>query len=153
MMKKIVLIFSIIIITVPLHAQTRYDARAKNHAPAELVMPWTGGYNAPQFSNIDFNQDGITDLVSFDRQGDILRTYVHLPASGRWIQQWSLEDFFPELVDWLQIVDFDNDGIEDLFTSSSKTGVAGVTVYKGYYENDVWSFVQLRDRGKDYLQF
>lgn len=117
-----------------------------------MTMPWTGGFNAPQFANIDFNRDGIRDMISFDRQGDILRTYVRLPASGRWIQQWSYEAFFPKLVDWVQIVDFNNDGVEDLFTSSSATGVAGISVYKGFYENEIWSFTLLSDRGRDYLQ-
>ena len=134
-----------------MNGQVRYDASVKNDL-AELSMPWTGGMNAPQFSNIDFNRDGIQDLISFDRQGDILRTYIRMPASGRWIQSWQYEEFFPPLVDWVKIVDFDGDGVEDLFTSSSKEGVAGVTVYKGSFENDTWSFTRLRDRGKNYLQ-
>ena len=119
----------------------------------ELVMPWNGGFNAPQFANIDLNHDGVTDMISFDRQGDMLRTYIHLPASGRWILDWSYASFFPDrLVDWVQVADFNQDGIEDLFTSSSATGVAGITVYKGSYANDQWSFTEKHDRGKSYLQ-
>ncbi len=119
----------------------------------ELVMPWNGGFNAPQFANIDLNHDGVTDMISFDRQGDMLRTYIHLPASGRWILDWSYANSIPkELVDWVQIADFDQDGIEDLFTSSSATGVAGMTVYKGSYANDQWTFTEKLDRGKSYLQ-
>ena len=132
-------------------SQTRYDIGVQN-AGSELRMPWTGGFNAPQFANIDFNRDGIQDMISFDRQGDILRTYLRLPATGFWIQHWPYEDFFPELVDWVQIVDFDKDGVEDLFTSSSATGVAGISVYKGAYENEIWSFTLIRDRDRDYLQ-
>ena len=55
----------------------------------ELTMDWSGGFNAPQFSNIDLNRDGIEDLISFDRQGDVLRTYLRLPASGRWVMDLS----------------------------------------------------------------
>lgn len=134
-----------------LYAQVRFDPGV-NESGHALIMPWTGGYNAPQFSNIDFNRDGITDLISFDKQGDVLRSYVHLPATGRWVQSWEYENIFPDLVDWVLIVDFDNDGVEDLFTSSSKIGIPGVTVYKGSYENDIWIFQKLRDRSKDYLQ-
>ena len=47
----------------------------------EIELDWIGGFNAPQFSNIDLNRDGVTDLISFDRQGDILRTYIRMPAS------------------------------------------------------------------------
>ncbi len=119
----------------------------------ELVMPWNGGFNAPQFANIDLNHDDVTDMISFDRQGDMLRTYIHLPASGRWILDWSYASIFPGgLVDWVQVADYNKDGIEDLFTSSSATGVAGVTVYKGSYANDQWSFTEKQDRGKSYLQ-
>ena len=131
--------------------QTRLEIGVQERGK-ELEMPWTGGMNSPQFSNIDFNRDGITDLISFDRQGDILRTYIHLPATGRWVQSWHYEEFFPELTDWVQIVDYNNDGIEDLFTSSSSTGIAGVSVYKGKFENDIWSFTKVRDRERDYLQ-
>lgn len=118
----------------------------------ELALDWNGGYNAPQFSNIDLNRDGVTDLISFDRQGDILRTFIHLPASGRWVMDWSYLPDFPKLVDWVLAADFNGDGVEDLFTSSSASGVAGVTVYKGAYDNGHWSFTQMRDRDRDYLQ-
>lgn len=132
-------------------AQSRLDVPV-NDSTSELTMPWTGGYNAPQFSNIDFNRDGIQDLISFDRQGNVLRTYIRMPASGRWIQVWSYENYFPDLVDWVLLRDFDKDGVEDIFTSSSRAGVAGVTVYKGSYTNDIWSFKKMPDRGVDYLQ-
>lgn len=118
----------------------------------ELPLDWNGGFNAPQFSNIDLNRDGIQDLISFDRQGDMLRTYLRLPATGRWVMDWSYLPFFPKLVDWVLIKDFDGDGVEDLFTSSSAAGVPGIAVYKGAYENGQWSFTKLSDRGKEYLQ-
>lgn len=134
-----------------LDAQTRLETGVRK-GDHELVMPWVGGMNAPQFSNIDLNRDGITDMISFDRQGDILRCYIHLPASGRWIHTWEYAYFFPELHDWVLTADYNGDGIEDLFTSSILTGVAGVTVFKGSYENDIWAFEKQSDRDKDYLQ-
>jgi hypothetical protein len=118
----------------------------------DLPMPWNGGFNAPQFSNIDLNRDGITDMISFDRQGDQLRTYIHLPASGRWELDWGYANIFPHMVDWFLVVDYNRDGVEDLFTSSSSTGVPGISVYRGSYQNDVWTFTKVFDRGKEYLQ-
>ena len=115
-------------------------------------MPWAGGYNAPQFSNIDLNRDGITDLISFDRQGDKLIPYIHLPDSGRWIIDWSYLSVFPAIVDWVLIMDYNHDGVEDIFTSSSEAGIPGISVYKGSFENGVWSFTLQLDRGKPYLQ-
>ena len=101
--------------SVSLVAQQRLDIPVATSQ--ELMMPWNGGFNAPQFSNIDLNRDGITDLISFDRQGDRLRTYLRMPASGLWRLDWSYLEFFPELVDWVLVRDFDRDGVEDLFTS------------------------------------
>lgn len=133
------------------YAQERFDP-AIYHPGGEYTMAWTGGMNAPQFTNIDFNRDGIQDLVSFDRQGDVLRTYVRLPASGRWIHTWEYESIFPPLYDWVHIADYNGDGVEDIFTSSIRSGVAGVTVYRGAYENDSWSFELVPDRGQNFLQ-
>ncbi len=132
-------------------AQERFDVGV-NVGGTERTMPWTGGYNAPQFSNIDLNRDGITDMISFDRQGDILIPYIHLPASGRWIVDWDYKSIFPKLVDWVLVVDYNQDGVEDLFTSSSETGIAGISVYKGSYVDGHWSFTLQHDRDKDYLQ-
>jgi hypothetical protein len=44
-------------------AQQRFDIPVSD-GNAEVSMPWTGGYNTPQFSNIDFNRDGIKDLAA-----------------------------------------------------------------------------------------
>ncbi len=132
-------------------------AQERLHIPVmiegkELPLDWNGGFNAPQFSNIDLNRDGIQDLISFDRQGDILRTYIRTPATGRWVMDWSYLSSFPPLVDWVLLADFDGDGIEDLFTSSSAYGVPGISVFKGNYANEQWSFTQIFDRGKGYFQ-
>ncbi|MBK9984042.1 MAG: T9SS type A sorting domain-containing protein [Saprospiraceae bacterium] len=149
--KTYILILFLSVYLFRVHAQERFDIGVKV-GQAERTMPWTGGYNAPQFSNIDLNRDGITDMISFDRQGDILIPYIHLPASGRWIVDWSYKSIFPKLVDWVLVVDYNHDGVEDLFTSSSETGIAGISVYKGSYDNGQWAFVLQHDRDRDYLQ-
>ncbi len=139
------------LISTPLWTQERFDIGVKA-GNEELSMPWTGGYNAPQFNNIDLNRDGVTDLISFDRQGDYLIPYIREPNSGRWVIDWSYVSSFPPLVDWVLVVDYNHDGVEDLFTSSSVTGIAGISVYKGSYENGHWSFTIQPDRGKLYMQ-
>lgn len=114
--------------------------------------PFSGGLNAPQFSNIDLNRDGIKDLAVFDRQGDVLLTYLRMPASGRWVVQNEYVPSFPALTDWLLVRDYDGDGVEDLFTSSVEVGVAGIRVFKGSYTEGQWSFTEKKDRGQHYLQ-
>ena len=37
--------------------------------------PFTGGMKCPQFSETDFNNDGITDIYVFDRVGNIHSAY------------------------------------------------------------------------------
>ncbi len=117
-----------------------------------LEMAWAGGFNAPQFSNIDLNRDGIRDLIAFDRQGDQIRTYLRMPASGLWRLDWTYTAQFPPVTDWLLVRDYDGDGVEDLFTGSSSIGIPGVTIFKGQFDNGTWSFVQQKDRGQSYLQ-
>ena len=146
-----VLITIWLILSCTLSAQERIEVPVTIDGK-ELIMDWSGGFNAPQFSNIDLNRDGVKDLISFDRQGDIIRTYIRLPATGKWIMDWSYVPFFPPLVDWVLVADFDKDGVEDLFTSSSPSGAAGIGVYKGAYDNGEWSFTRMLDRGKSYLQ-
>ena len=80
--------FVLLLLSPKAESQERFDPGVRI-GTGELSIPWTGGYNAPQFANIDLNRDGITDLISFDRQGDILIPYIHLPATGRWIVDWN----------------------------------------------------------------
>ena len=41
----------------------------------ELVNPWAGGANVPQFSPIDLNADNILDLMIFDKNGDQINCF------------------------------------------------------------------------------
>ncbi|MEP6647745.1 MAG: T9SS type A sorting domain-containing protein [Saprospiraceae bacterium] len=148
---RIKILFIILLVNAVAIGQQRFDIGiSKNNL--EYTLPWTGGYNAPQFSNIDLNRDGIPDMISFDRQGDILTPFIHLPNTGRWVIDWSYASVFPKLVDWVLVADYNHDGIEDLFTSSSATGIAGISVYKGAYQNGQWSFEIQKDRGQFYMQ-
>ena len=40
-----------------------------------LANPWAGGFNAPIFSEIDMNGDGIKDLFVFDKDGCLVFRY------------------------------------------------------------------------------
>lgn len=130
-----------------IHAQEEFPVQVSGYE-----YPFGGGMNAPQFSNIDLNRDGVQDLVVFDRQGDVLMSFLRAPASGLWKLRNEYVPMFPKVTDWLLIRDYDGDGVEDLFTSSIEAGVAGIRVYKGSYSEGEWSFTEKLDRGKIYLQ-
>lgn len=96
-----------------------------------------GGINSPQFSKIDFNNDGIEDLYLFDRVNN-----VHLPfliseqnGSVTYTFDYSYVHNFPVCKNWVALRDFNGDGITDLFTYD-----AASQVYKGKYENGKIAF-------------
>lgn len=93
-----------------------------------MDYPWAGGMHNPQFSAIDFDNDGIDDLFVFDKINNQIYTfrnngtpdavdYSFAPEYARW---------FPYLHDWALLLDYTQDGLPDIFTY----GIAGITVYK-----------------------
>jgi hypothetical protein len=105
-----------------------------------LLNPLTGGFSTPQFSNIDLNRDGVQDLIVFDRDGDIIRTFIK-NQEGEWIFKPEYVSIFPESIQSFLIVrDFNQDGVEDLFSYSHIPGISGVQVLKGKEENGQLSF-------------
>lgn len=102
----------------------------------ELKTPFAGGLNAPQFSNVDFNQDGLDDIFVFDRSGHTSLAFINESTSTetqyRFAPQYLVD--FPTLREWVLLRDYNQDGVEDIFTYSDIIGVSGVILYKGYYE-------------------
>jgi hypothetical protein len=95
-----------------------------------LLFPWAGGLNSCQFGEIDLNGNGTKDLFVFDRQGNRILTFINEGHSGEISYRFAPEyaSSFPQLIDWVQLVDYDGDGKEDIFTYSP--GWAGIQVYR-----------------------
>lgn len=93
-----------------------------------LNLSWTGGANACQFLAIDLNFDAIKDLVVFDRTGNRLLTFINngTPNVIDYVYAPEYEKKFPLVHDWLFLVDYNNDGKEDIFTYS----IAGMSVWR-----------------------
>lgn len=83
----------------------------------QLLLPFTGGLKAGQFSNIDLNQDGIKDLFVFDRNGDQVLPFIKIGLPGSLEYRFAPEyiSVFPEMRNWALLVDFNQDGVEDIF--------------------------------------
>lgn len=79
-----------------------------------LKNPFTGGFNSPQFSNMDLDGNGSQDLFVFDRTSAKVTTFVL--SNGRMLHTPYIDGRFPRLNNWALLRDFDADGKVDIFT-------------------------------------
>lgn len=100
-----------------------------------------GGLNAPQFSNVDLNNDGLQDLYIFDRHGSVHLTF--LSDGSKYIFSPEYAKNFPALTNWALLRDYNQDGAMDIFTSVTIPGIDGVEVYRGFYESDMLNFEKI----------
>jgi hypothetical protein len=93
--------------------------------------PWCGGINSTQFNLADLNQDGKPDLVIYDHNNYLIRTFLNTGTTGdiRYTYAPKYEQNFPVIYNYMLLKDYNCDGITDLFHKS----ITGVSVYKGYY--------------------
>jgi hypothetical protein len=94
----------------------------------QLNLPWVGGLNSAQFSEIDLNQDGIKDLFIFDRQGGSKLTFLNngTPDTVDYVYAPQYEQYFPDNINFILLKDYNCDEKEDLFMQYP----AGMSVYK-----------------------
>jgi hypothetical protein len=94
-----------------------------------LSNPWAGGLNSPQFSEIDLNNDGVKDLVAFERNfyGSV-KTFINTGSNGvsNYVHAPEYQLFFPPMRNWMLLRDYNCDGREDIFTSVP----GGIAVYR-----------------------
>ena len=101
----------------------------------------TGGFESPQFQNIDLNGDGNTDLLIFDRKGQAIRTFLSVDnRDAPFVYAPGYEENFPEIGCWVQVRDYNNDGIDDLFTCGITDPVTGIEVWTGKMEDGKIAF-------------
>ena len=110
----------------------------------ELKYPFTGGFHAPQFSQTDFNMDGILDLFVFDRQGGVPMVFEYDGvgmSSEAYTYRPELRKIFPDsLVAWAVFRDYNHDGIGDLFVAPTFGGTSGFQLYEGSFSNGEFSY-------------
>ncbi|MEP7195878.1 MAG: T9SS type A sorting domain-containing protein [Saprospiraceae bacterium] len=114
----------------------------------KLLNPLTGGVNNAQLSQGDLNLDGLSDILIFDKNGDVIMPLIYNKELKKYLFEPLLVNDFPSLKDWVLLKDFNKDGIIDIFSSSSNTqGIDGIEVYKGYIDNGKLKF-KLTTNGK-----
>ncbi|WP_273215726.1 FG-GAP-like repeat-containing protein [Runella zeae] len=107
----------------------RWDASVKVKVGGkELINPWAGGQNSAQFSKMHLDNDGIEDLVIFDRSNHHVATFLAIKQGDKvqWRYTPQYEAKFPSMLHWMLLLDYDQDGRKDLFTSTT----AGIRVFK-----------------------
>ena len=102
-----------------------------------LSAPFAGGLNATQFAMADLDRDGKADLVVFNASFSRLkiRTFLNRGAAGnpKWVYAPRYAAAFPtDIIGYLKLLDYNCDGIPDLFHH----GTVGVSVSKGYYDSN-----------------
>lgn len=87
-----------------------------------LKMPWAGGINAGVYNTLDINGDGLDDLVVFDRTSGQVMTFVN--ENGNYTSQPVYASLFPEIRNWMLLLDYNRDGKKDIFTGSGRQGIS-----------------------------
>jgi hypothetical protein len=89
-----------------------------------FLYPFTGGMNNMQFGWLDCNRDGVKDLVAFDVHGARVLPFLKTVKGYEYAPHYA--HYFPQMTGFMQLIDFDNDGKEDIFTYHE----AGIKVYR-----------------------
>jgi len=119
-----------------LHAQLqRLNPTVQRSNSSQLINPWAGGLNNPQFSEVDMNNDSHKDLLVFDRSSNTYLPFLNsgTPFSPDYTFAPEFIDNFPVAEKFVLLRDFNCDGIEDLFCyfRNEASGESGMSVYKG----------------------
>ncbi len=108
-----------------------------------LQYPWTGGLGAVLFGNADVNNDGKNDVVVYDKTNQKYCIFLTQETnSTRYSYERKYAENFPPINGWLQLIDYNCDGIVDLFTGNDQ---ANIKVYTGFYQNDTLKFKLQQD--------
>ncbi len=125
-----------------IHDYTRIDTVLLiNEINDTLLYPFAGGLNNCQFMNIDINLDGTDDLLVFDRHGYRLLPFIVTPTiPGKLTFAPGYAALFPPIEQWMQAVDYNNDGKKDIFTYTT----GGIKVYRNDSKTQL-KFTQVTD--------
>lgn len=116
-----------------------------------IPLPFLGGLNSPVPQILDWDQDGLNDLLLHESAGSAY--WFRGDTSARAFFQWGGKLFESLAIgDWFHLVDVDQDGDPDLITDNNSffryyenTGTAGEPVFVGRQS-------QLRDAGGNFVR-
>ena len=128
------LFFSILILASTVMSAQVFSPDYFNVTGSDGLMSnaWAGGMTAPQFSEIDLNGDAYMDLYHFDKDGAVHVFYLNDGNAGEVSYTYAPEYIknFPICEGWVNLKDFNGDGLVDLFTFDTN-GISGIRAFKG----------------------
>ena len=136
-MKNICLFVVILLLSLnQLNAQLqRPNVPVQRSNSSQMLNPWAGGLNNPQFSEVDLDGDMVKDLLVFDRASNTYLPFLNsgIPFSPDYTFAPEFIQYFPTAEKFVLLRDFNCDGIEDLFCyfRNEASGESGISVYKG----------------------
>lgn len=94
-------------------------------------LAWSGGFNNPQFTMGDLNNDQIADMVVYDFQSNQIKTFLNkgTPGNPNYVYAPKYAKNFPAANNYLIMADYNRDGISDVFNK----GGGGIRAHKGYF--------------------
>lgn len=98
-----------------------------------LPFAFAGGMNNCQYGEIDLNLDGTNDLLVFDRHGNKLLPFIIDSGDCSYSFHPEYVKHFPELQQWMNLVDYDHDGRADIFTYTT----GGIKVFRNISQNEI----------------
>ncbi len=104
---------------------------------SNIQNPWTGGMDLPQFSNADINQDGVDDLIIFDRKVHRFTVFIK-QSDGSYIHNAAFSEIFPNIERFALFRDYNCDGLADIFAFVN----TGIQVFRQEIVSGKIEFVQ-----------
>ena len=105
-----------------------------------LKNAWAGGLNFIQIETFDFNYDGYDDLLIFDRSGNKIMPFIYHKKDNNSYYKYdaSFAFSFPEVINWIKLVDYNCDGKKDIFAYN----ILGIEVWKNISSENEINFEQ-----------
>jgi hypothetical protein len=118
------------------------DATVKQYG-SDIRSPWCGGINSVQLNHADLNNDGKGDIILFDHNNNLIKTFINTGNAGemKYTYDPKYEANFPPISYYMILKDYNCDNVPDLY----EKGLFGVAVHKGYYQNNELKFTFFKD--------